>query len=48
MDLPLAKEYSWKERKNVPIVFSTAKTMKEDVPEGYKPRCDDYFEQAFD
>ena len=42
----------WLERceKNpdVPIVFLTAKTMKEDVLKGYKAGADDYLNKPFD
>ena len=43
----LAKEI--KERNNdVPIIFLTAKTMKEDVLRGYKVGADDYLNKPFD
>ena len=43
----LAKEIREK-NKEVPIVFLTAKTMKEDVLKGYKVGADDYLNKPFD
>lgn len=43
----LAKEIREK-NENVPIVFLTAKTMKEDVLKGYKAGADDYLNKPFD
>lgn len=43
----LAKEIRDK-NKEVPIVFLTAKTMKEDVLKGYKVGADDYLNKPFD
>lgn len=43
----LAKEIREKS-KDVPIVFLTAKTMKEDVLKGYKVGADDYLNKPFD
>ena len=34
--------------KEVPIIFLTAKTMKEDVLKGYKVGADDYLKKPFD
>jgi len=43
----LAREIREK-NENVPIVFLTAKTMKEDVLKGYKAGADDYLNKPFD
>ncbi len=43
----LAKEIREK-NKEVPIIFLTAKTMKEDVLKGYKVGADDYLNKPFD
>ncbi len=43
----LAKEIREKDE-NVPIMFLTAKTMKEDVLKGYKSGADDYLNKPFD
>ncbi len=43
----LAKEIREKS-KDVPIIFLTAKTMKEDVLRGYKVGADDYLNKPFD
>jgi len=43
----LAKEIREKDD-NVPIIFLTAKTMKEDVLKGYKVGADDYLNKPFD
>ncbi|WP_461533352.1 response regulator transcription factor [Sinomicrobium sp.] len=43
----LAKEIREK-NKHVPIIFLTAKTMKEDVLKGYKAGADDYLNKPFD
>ena len=43
----LAKEIREK-NKEVPIVFLTAKSMKEDVLKGYKVGADDYLNKPFD
>ena len=43
----LAKEIKEK-NKDVPIVFLTAKSMKEDVIKGYKVGADDYLNKPFD
>ena len=43
----LAKEIREK-NEHVPIVFLTAKTMKEDVLKGYKAGADDYLNKPFD
>ena len=43
----LAKEIREK-NENVPIIFLTAKTMKEDVLKGYKAGADDYLNKPFD
>ncbi len=43
----LAKEIRDK-NKDVPIIFLTAKTMKEDVLKGYKAGADDYLNKPFD
>lgn len=43
----LAKEIREK-NKEVPIVFLTAKSMKEDVLKGYKAGADDYLNKPFD
>jgi len=43
----LAKEIREKDE-HVPIVFLTAKTMKEDVLKGYKAGADDYLNKPFD
>jgi two-component system, OmpR family, response regulator len=43
----LAKEIREK-NKDVPIIFLTAKTMKEDVLKGYKAGADDYLNKPFD
>ena len=43
----LAKEIRDK-NKEVPIVFLTAKSMKEDVLKGYKVGADDYLNKPFD
>lgn len=43
----LAKEIRDK-NKEVPIIFLTAKTMKEDVLKGYKVGADDYLNKPFD
>ena len=43
----LAREIREK-NENVPIVFLTAKTMKEDVLKGYKVGADDYLNKPFD
>ena len=42
----LAKEIREKD-KNVPIIFLTAKTMKEDVLQGFKIGADDYISKPF-
>ena len=34
--------------KNIPIIFLTAKTMKEDVLKGYQVGADDYLNKPFD
>ncbi|MBL6656058.1 MAG: response regulator transcription factor [Flavobacteriaceae bacterium] len=36
------------QNQHVPIIFLTAKTMKEDVLEGYKAGADDYLNKPFD
>lgn len=43
----LAKEIREK-NKDVPIIFLTAKTMKEDILKGYKSGADDYLNKPFD
>ncbi|XLS30909.1 response regulator transcription factor [Flavobacteriaceae bacterium M23B6Z8] len=43
----LAKEIREKDE-NIPIIFLTAKTMKEDVLKGYKAGADDYLNKPFD
>jgi two-component system, OmpR family, response regulator len=43
----LAKEIREK-NKEVPLIFLTAKTMKEDVMKGYKVGADDYLNKPFD
>ena len=43
----LAKEIREK-NENVPIIFLTAKTLKEDVMKGYKVGADDYLNKPFD
>lgn len=43
----LAKEIREK-NEHVPIIFLTAKTMKEDVLKGYKSGADDYLNKPFD
>lgn len=43
----LAKEIR-ERNKDVPIIFLTAKTMKEDVLKGYKVGADDYLNKPFD
>jgi DNA-binding response OmpR family regulator len=43
----LAKEIREK-NKEVPIIFLTAKSMKEDVLKGYKVGADDYLNKPFD
>lgn len=43
----LAKEIREK-NEHVPIIFLTAKTMKEDVLKGYKAGADDYLNKPFD
>src|SRR5690554_4512876 len=43
----LAKEIREK-NEDVPIIFLTAKTMKEDVLRGYKVGADDYLNKPFD
>ncbi len=43
----LAKEIKDK-NKNIPIIFLTAKAMKEDVLKGYKVGADDYLNKPFD
>ena len=43
----LAKEIREK-NKEVPLIFLTAKTMKEDVLKGYKAGADDYLNKPFD
>ena len=43
----LAKEFREK-NKEVPIIFLTAKSMKEDVLKGYKVGADDYLNKPFD
>jgi len=43
----LAKEIRAK-NENVPIIFLTAKTMKEDMVEGFKVGADDYITKPFD
>ena len=43
----LAKEIREK-NKDVPLIFLTAKTMKEDVLKGYKAGADDYLNKPFD
>ncbi|AEW86229.1 DNA-binding response regulator [Flavobacterium columnare NBRC 100251 = ATCC 23463] len=43
----LAKEIREK-NKEVPLIFLTAKTMKEDVLKGYKVGADDYLNKPFD
>ena len=43
----LAKEIREK-NEQVPIIFLTAKTMKEDVLKGYKAGADDYLNKPFD
>ncbi|MES2811002.1 MAG: response regulator transcription factor [Bacteroidota bacterium] len=43
----LAKEIREK-NKDVPLIFLTAKTMKEDVLKGYKVGADDYLNKPFD
>jgi len=43
----LAKEIREKDE-HIPIVFLTAKTMKEDVLKGYKAGADDYLNKPFD
>src|SRR5690606_21383175 len=43
----LAREIREKDD-NVPIIFLTAKTMKEDVLKGYKVGADDYLNKPFD
>lgn len=47
MVLSLAKEIREK-NEHVPIIFLTAKTMKEDVLKGYKSGADDYLNKPFD
>ncbi|MAJ32258.1 MAG: DNA-binding response regulator [Flavobacteriaceae bacterium] len=43
----LAREIR-QQNQHVPIIFLTAKTMKEDVLEGYKAGADDYLNKPFD
>ncbi|MCB0376001.1 MAG: response regulator, partial [Sinomicrobium sp.] len=43
----LAREIREK-NENVPIIFLTAKNMKEDVLKGYKSGADDYLNKPFD
>lgn len=43
----LAKEIREK-NKDIPIIFLTAKTMKEDILKGYKSGADDYLNKPFD
>jgi DNA-binding response OmpR family regulator len=43
----LAKEIREK-NKEIPLIFLTAKTMKEDVLKGYKVGADDYLNKPFD
>lgn len=43
----LAKEIREK-NENIPIIFLTAKTMKDDVLKGYKAGADDYLNKPFD
>ncbi len=43
----LAKEIREKD-KEVPLIFLTAKTMKEDILKGYKVGADDYLNKPFD
>jgi len=43
----LAKEIREK-NKDVPLIFLTAKSMKEDVLKGYKVGADDYLNKPFD
>jgi DNA-binding response OmpR family regulator len=43
----LAKEIREK-NKDIPIIFLTAKSMKEDVLKGYKVGADDYLNKPFD
>ncbi|HQA74296.1 MAG: response regulator transcription factor [Flavobacterium sp.] len=43
----LAKEIREK-NKDIPLIFLTAKTMKEDVMKGYKVGADDYLNKPFD
>ena len=43
----LAREIRDKDE-NIPIIFLTAKTMKEDVLKGYKAGADDYLHKPFD
>ena len=42
----LAKEIREKD-KNVPIIFLTAKTMKDDIIQGFKIGADDYIQKPF-
>ncbi len=37
-----------KKNKEIPIIFLTAKTMKEDILKGYKAGADDYLNKPFD
>ena len=43
----LAREIR-QQNQHIPIIFLTAKTMKEDVLEGYKAGADDYLNKPFD
>ena len=43
----LAKEIREK-NKDIPLIFLTAKSMKEDVLKGYKAGADDYLNKPFD
>ncbi len=43
----IAKEIR-KENKNIPIIFLTAKSLKDDVLEGFKAGADDYLTKPFD